>query len=463
MINRSTTAAITLTASLLCSCNTVERSATNATAAAAIQEASISPPQNWNSPAIGDPITVDWLDSFGDETLKKLVAEAQANNSDLAAAAARLERSQALAKQAGAALSPAVNLTTEAGRGGNIQSSASQQDALSIGVGVNWELDLWGRLRSGARSAAENARAAEADFRYARHSLAAATADAYFSAIAGRIQNQIAQENLRIARETLRIVEAKAKNGATSAQELALARSDLANAKESLAKVEGAQRSADRALEALLGRYPSATLDLQNALPDTPSPPPAGIPSEVLERRPDLVAAERRVAAAFDALDAAKAARLPSFALSATSGASSTSLSEIVDSKNIAWQLGSRLLAPLFDGGARKAQVEIAGADRKQAFASYVKVATQAFLEVESLLDLGTVLRKRIEQLHLAEQESQEAYRIANLRYTEGESDLLDLLAIQARLNAAKVNLTQAKNELLKQSVNLHLALGGSW
>ncbi len=448
---------------LLSACTSITSSEkVDAAARESTREQITSTPDAWSTSANEGAKTVDWVASFNDQTLQKLVEEAQANNKDLQAAAANVERSRALAAQAGASLKPALNLSSGGTRSGNADSSTASSN-YNIGLQVDWELDLWGRIRSGSQAAAASAQAAEADYRYAQHSLAAATAKAYFTNIEANLQLDIARENLSILEETTRIVKVQYDNDVVSSQDLALARSDLATAREGLLTLEGSQRDAARALEILLGRYPSAELTVRESLPKTPSQPPVGIPSEILERRPDLIAAERRVASAFNALNQAKAARLPSISLTSSTGGSSNSLSNLLDPTNVAWQLGGNLLAPLFDGGTRRAQVEIATADQKQALAAYGQAALTAFKEVEINLDQGVVLARRISELQEAEKESKKAYRIANLRYKEGEIALLELLTIQQRVIAAKSNLTSVQRLLLEQRVNLSLALGGDW
>jgi NodT family efflux transporter outer membrane factor (OMF) lipoprotein len=417
----------------------------------------------WSSRATSDDITVNWLDSFNDSVLTALVSEAQANNRNLLAASAGVESAQALAKQAGAALLPNAGLSTEGSRTGSRDDSIKPVDSRGIGLQVSWEIDLWGRIRSSEQSAANSARAAQADFRYAQHSLAASTAKAYFALIDANSQIAVAKERLGILEETLRIVDLQYKNGIVSAQDLALTRSDIASAREQLITLEGAQRNAARALEVLLGRYPSAELQVRASLPQTPLAPPAGIPSELLERRPDLVAAERRVAAAFNKREAAKAARLPSLSLTGNLGGASNSLSTVLDPANTTWRLGANLLASIFDGGSKQAQVDAATADQKQSLFNYGQLALNAFNEVETALDQGAVLSKRQQELLIVEQEAQEAYRIASLRYKEGEINLLDLLSIQQRLIGAKSNLTTIERLVLDQRTDLYLALGGHW
>ena len=420
-------------------------------------------PQEWVEQSVIGAVEVDWIDSFQDDTLVKLVREAQDNNKDLQAAAANVERSRALAVQAGAGLKPAVSLTGGGSRSGIIESGAPEASSYTVGAQIDWELDLWGRVRSGAQAAAESAAAAEADYRYTQHSIAAAAARAYFANIEANLQLGIARENLKITEETLRIVNVTAESGVAARQDVALAQADLASARESLTSLEGSQRDASRSLEVLLGRYPSAELKVRESLPEVPDLPPAGVPSEILERRPDLVAAERRVASAFKALDQAKAARLPSLSLTSNVGGSSSDLSDLLDPTNVAWRLGANLLAPIFDGGARRAQVEAATADQKAALASYGQAALKAFQEVESGLDQGVVLSKRIHEIVIVERESAEAYRLADIRYKEGESELLDLFAFQRRLISARANLASLRRALLEQRVNLHLSLGGDW
>jgi outer membrane protein TolC len=261
----------------------------------------------------------------------------------------------------------------------------------------------------------------------------------------------------------MRITQVKYDNGRASGQDVALNRANLAVAEEQLVALEGSQRDAIRALEVLLGRYPNAMTEIPNELPGLPSAPPAGIPSEILERRPDVVSAERQIAAAFSATDQAKAARLPKFSLTSSISGASTSLSDILDPANVAWQLAANLTAPLYGGGRRKIDVEIATIEQEQAIVNYVQTALVAFSEVEKNLDQGLVLADREKALSEARKQSAKAYRIAELRYNEGESDLLDTLQIQQQAISAESNLLAIKRSQLEQLINLYLSLGGSW
>ncbi|MGI9293927.1 MAG: efflux transporter outer membrane subunit [Pseudomonadales bacterium] len=420
-------------------------------------------PEQWVQAADSNTVQAGWIESFNDPVLVELVIEAQANNRDLAAAVANVDRAWALARQAGAALRPNVDVTAGAVRTGSLESSRLASTNLSLGAQASWELDVWGRLRSGQRAAVASAEAVAADFRSAQDSLAAATAKAYFTSIEANIQGDISRKNVSILEETLRIVTVRYNNGLLSAQDTALARSDLATARERLTTVEGSYRDSVRALEALLGRYPGAVLKLRETLPAVPPSPPVGLPSELLERRPDLVAAERRVAAAFNATNQAKAARLPSISLTASTSAASDSLSNLLSTSNNAWALGTNLLAPIFDGGTLREGVVIATAEQDQALAAYGQAAISAFREMETNLDQGFIVQQRIQDLREAVTEAEEAFRIVRLRYEEGEEDLLNVLVIQQRSINSKSSLSIAERLLLEQRINLNLAFGGSW
>lgn len=406
-------------------------------------------------------VEAGWLDRLDDPVLSDLVREAQSNNRNLQAAAANVERSWALAGQAGAALSPVVSLNSSAGRGGSVEGSSA--DSFSLSLQASWEADIWGRIRAGNQAAVLSAQSAEADYIYSQYSLAAAVARSYFLAIEAGLQADVAQKTLDALSETDRIVGVQQEFGLATSQDVALSKSDLARTRASRIAAQGAQRDALRALEVLLGRYPAAELAVRAGLPEMPPQPNPGIPSSILERRPDVVAAERSVAAAFNSLDQAKAARMPSVSLTGSLGGSSSDLSNLLNPTNIAWQAATSLVAPLIDGGLRESQVRQATADQTQAIAAYAQTALEAFQEVENGLDQSVVLRDRSASLRVAAEEANKALRIARLRYDEGETDLLDVLTIQQRVFSSDADLVSIERSRLDAWINLNLALGGDW
>lgn len=429
--------------------------------AAAKQKVGDLPAQWANMQQTIGPVETDWIAKFNDPTLDALVIEAQANNLNLQAAAANVRNAQALASQAASALSPQVGASIGGNQGGPLEGSSA--GAFSAGLQAKWEIDLWGRVASGALSAQESAEAAKADYVFSKYSLAAAVAKAYFISIEGKQQLAIAKQTVDTIQKTLDIVQLQFDNGVANQQNLSLTKSELANANDSLIATQGAQREAVRALELLLGRYPSAELSVDKPLPQVPLPPGVGIPSDLLERRPDLIAAERKVAAAFNALDQAKAAKLPSISLSSDVGGSSTALSDLLNPANLAWKAIGSIAAPLIDGGRLDAQVASATAQQEAAIAGYAQAALNAFSEVENALDQGTILKQRHAALSESLKEAETALRIANLQFKEGEIALLDVLQIQQRVFSARRNLLSVSRTLNTQYIDLSLALGGDW
>ena len=406
-------------------------------------------------------VKVGWLEAFDDPTLASLVAEAQKNNRNLQAMAANVDNARALVGQAASSLSPQLNAGADNTAGGALEGSGSNN--FNASLQASWEADLWGRIRSGKLAAQQSLAAAEAEYKFAQYSLAANVANAYFVAIEANEQLNISQRNLDTIKKTNRIVQVQFDNGAADKQNISLAKADIASAEDSLISSQGGLRDATRSLELLLGRYPSAELAVNKSLPSIPDALPAGLPSELLERRPDVIAAERQVAAAFNNLDVAKAAKLPSLSLSSSIGGTSSSLSDILNPTNLAWQAVSSLAAPIFTGGRLDAQVEAATADQKASVSNYAQTALNAFSDVEQALDQGVVLRQRQEKLQTVLSESERALEIANLQFNEGEINLLDVLNVQQRVFSARSNLLSVSRASLTQFVNLNLALGGHW
>ena len=227
--------------------------------------------------------------------------------------------------------------------------------------------------------------------------------------------------------------------------------------------LEFSYRQALRALEALAGRYPAAKLDVPATLAAMPGPVPVGMPSALLERRPDIVAAERRVATAFYRVEEAKAARLPRIALTAAGTSISSELFVLQDRDNPVWSVGASITAPLFLGGQLQSQVEIRTAEQKQAVAEYGRVGSRAFGEVESALSASLILAEREEILKEAVAENQRAVEFANQRYRVGAGDLRAVQQQSLALSASRTALLRVQAERLVQRVNLHLALGGSF
>ncbi len=428
------------------------------------QQADLPVATTWQAGRDVEPRLVDdgWLASFQDPELSQLVEEALQNNRDLQSSAAKVAEAEARARQAGADLLPTVDLAAGSTGSGTANSSGVQKN-FNLGLQVSWEVDLWGRIRSQTQAQALDAIAAAADFEFARQSVAAQVAESWFVTMGNKLQLALDEDVLGVERGTQDVVKARVDAGAVSQVDLNVARADVARAQESVVRNQGNLAEAIRSLEVLLGRYPAAELNVATELIPLPGPVPAGLPSELLERRPDLIARDRQVAAAFNRTQSARAARLPRLALTGEVGGASGSLGSILNPSNVVWNLGANLLAPIFDGGRRQAEVEISTAQQKQALAAYASTALTAFQEVETALANEQVLKVREERLRVVVEELAEAVRITNLRYQAGEIDLLSLNQVKKQYFASRNDLLQVQVERLKQRVNLHLALGGSF
>jgi multidrug efflux system outer membrane protein len=417
-------------------------------------------PAQWTAAGAGaGAVTENWLSTFNDQQLTAAVVEAIANNTDLRVAATRVEQAQLYAKLAGAKLYPSVDLLAR----GGLKMSGDNSGLKGALLTMTWEIDLWGRVRYGRAAAAADARSAEADFEYARQSMAAVVAKSWFLATEAGLQAEVARASIQRAEDLVRLAQTRSQVGVGNDEDVYVARASVGTYRDALREIELSREQAIRALEILLGRYPAAAAGLSVQLPGQPSAVPAGLPSELLERRPDVVAAERRVAAAFNRVGEAKAARLPAIAL--TSGVSSISsdLFVLKNHDNPVWNLGANLVAPIYKGGALKTQVEIRTAEQKQAVAAYASVGLRAFGEVEGALAAEIAAREREQILAQTLSDNQRALEIVQTQFKVGSTDLRYVNQRQLALNSTQSALVRMQAEQRVQRVNLHLALGGSF
>lgn len=404
-------------------------------------------------------VAVDrWLASFNDPALSALVSEALAYNADLQSAAARVEQAGGYVKVAGASLLPAVGVF---GLTGDKSGGGGALEGLFLNASL--ELDVWGRVRYGKAVATSQSEAAVADFAYARQSLAAMVAKSWFVAVQAGQQRGIAQDTVRSAEALQGLAQDRLRVGNGNEQAVAQARANVGSYRDRLRQVELAREQALRALELLLGRYPAGEIAVAAQLSAMPPPVPAGMPSLLLERRPDVVAAERRVAAAFARVGEAKAAQLPRISLTAGISSVSSDLLVLQNHDNPAWSVGANLLAPLYQGGALRAQVEIRSAEQKQAVADYARAGQRAFGEVENALSAEAALRDRAALLDTTVRDNTRALELSQVQYKVGSADLRAVEQSQLSLYSARMTRLGVLTEQLAQRVNLHLALGGGF
>jgi NodT family efflux transporter outer membrane factor (OMF) lipoprotein len=356
-------------------------------------------------------------------------------------------------------LYPQVNLLA---RGGG-EMSGDSSGLQGVGLAANWELDLWGRVRAARAASTAGYESVAADTEYARQSVAALVAKSYFLAIEAQLQQQLAAEIVTSAERLVTLAEQRQRVGKGDGYDTALARANAESFRDTVEQFKLAREQALRALEALLGRYPAADIEVAVELAKLPGPVPAGLPSELLERRPDVVAADRRVASAFYGIQEAKAARLPKISLTASVNDISSDLFVLQDRDNPVWSAGASLLQPVFYGGALQTQVRIRTAEQQQAIVEYGRIGARAFGEVEDALSAEFASGRRVAILGRAVAENQAALEFTRQRYKVGSGDLRAVSQQQVAMYASRSALVRIQTEQLVQRVNLYLALGGGF
>ncbi len=417
----------------------------------------------------------EWLYSFKDNSLHRLVDEVLKNNFDLERAAARVQQAQADAKIAGARLFPLteaafdaarqkqafIGFPTAGGPGGGGGGSAFNNFGVSLNV--NWELDLWGRIRAAQSAAIGEMQASKAELIGLQTSLGAQTAKAWFSLIEAEQQLALAESSLKSFRDSEQTVRDQFELAAQSASQLRLIMSDVASAEALVAERLQQKKSAARQVEILLGRYPKGELDAGPTLPKMPKLAPPGIPSEVLHRRTDIIAAERRIAAADKRILEAKLALLPRITLTGSAGTATDSLSDVLNADSNVWNIGANAAQTVFAGGEIRGNVERRKAVAREALANYQTVALQAFTEVEDALTADTMLRRREDALVRAETLLVDAFEQANREYKDGVGDVLTILLAQRQMLDTQSLVLTIKRLRLDNRVDLHVALGGKF
>ncbi|HEY4370112.1 MAG TPA: efflux transporter outer membrane subunit [Steroidobacteraceae bacterium] len=405
----------------------------------------------------------DWIKSFDDPVLDSLVREAIANNPDLRVAGARVEQAAQYLVVARSGLLPSLSIfgTGGAKSGGGGDTSSALQGVL---LAASWELDLWGRLRYARNAAEQDLAAARADLEFARQSLAALTAKSWFTATQLSLDAAVATQMVQSANELSVLAQQRERVGAGTDADTAVARATAKEVESTLQQIQLSRGQALRALELLIGRYPAAEIAARADLLARPGPVTAGMPLQMLERRPDVIAAERRVAAAFNRVGEAKAARLPQLTLNASFGAFESEILQLrEDFENPTGGIGARLLAPIYQGGALTAKVEIRTLQQKEAVADYARVALRAIGEVENAVAANTTLAARASLLGDALNEQTLALDLTQTRFRIGRADRRAVEQQRLTVSNARMALNSVRTDELAGRVNLHLALGGSF
>lgn len=435
-------------------------------------------PGSWSASRAGRAgVDEQWVSRFGDRELNELVSEALRANVSLVAARERVNRAIVLAQGARA---PALPQAT-AGLSGNrsqqvfvglpIPGSSGPLTSLATTLGasldVNWEPDIWGRIS--ATQSAELARlgAEENSLRAAKASLAGQVVKAWLALGEANEQLALARQSrdIRLQTETAieeRFARSLGEEGGTAAQ-LRLARTDTANTEGTIEQWKAEVARAQRQLELLVGRYPAGQVAAGVTLPPLPRKPPNGLPSELLQRRPDILEAERRFAAATKDTEAADLARFPSFSLTANSGRTSNMLTDLLDSDFGVWSLGGNLLVPVLTGGRLQGDLENARSRERAALAELQGQVLDAFGEVEQALVADYFFDERVAAGNRALSEAKEADAASSRDYADGVDTVLTVLQARSQRIQIASQLVTLRRQRLQNRVDLHLALGGDF
>lgn len=420
-------------------------------------------PTNWSESDPEQLPEAGWLTRFEDPGLSAYVDQVIQHNLSLQALIYRVDAAAAAARKARAPLLPSVAASGAGQAIDTYNNSDLQSTTTEAAVGISWELDVWGRLRAQRNAAVASYEAVESDLAYARLSLAAQASKLWFQATETYQQLAYAKGIVDLQEKTLSIIQAKFDEGELTRKEVYLSTADLNVAKDRLYDAENVHMRTIRALEILAGKYPFNNYEFSHTFAIVPEKVPACLPSELIERRPDLIAAAKRVDSAFEKITQAKAARLPSIALTATSGYSSSDLFDLLGADGIFWSVATNFLAPIYAGGALKEQVKIETATQQAALAEFGQAALVAFSEVEDALSNDVLLAEREQQLTRVWENSVAALDIAMIQFEAGKLDALSVLQMQDRVINARIAQISIRNQRLAQRVDLHLALGGSF
>ena len=434
------------------------------------RRAEMTMPESWATAEQGEVLERMWWKRFNDAVLNTLVDEALQHNQDIVAAVASVDQARARLGTARAELFPLISGQADASPvwvdNHQVQGSTAPYSA---GFGASWEIDLWGKLRNASDSARYQLLATEAAQEGVRLSVAAQTANGYFMLRSLDLQMSIAGQTLQTREEALKIYTDRYEQGLISRLDFARAKTEVEAARTALYQTRVSRDAAESALLILLGRSPreimGGAVRRGAELEAIPAPPvlPAGVPSDLLERRPDIRQAEYALMSANADIGVARAAWFPSISLTGLLGIVSPELHTLMSNPLETWSYGGNASVPLLDFGRVSSGVDAAEARKREALATYEKTVQTAFGDMRNALmnqqesvHIVTALEAMVEQLRLAAD-------LARARYDGGYSSYLDVLDAERSLFESELNLASARGNRLTAIVNVCLALGGGW
>lgn len=424
-------------------------------------------PAAWAAAGVsGEVPTTDWLSQFGDPILAELVREALSANPTLRAQYYTVEAARAQARSTYGRSLPNVSVSGNGGGTSTFVETPTGDDRINsetfgLNATLSWEADLWGRIGAGIDAAEADLAGSEADLAAAQLSVAAQTATAWFDLNDALAQERVAVQTYEARQRALQLTERRFSRGLATALDVRTARTTLASAEASIAARRLASGNAVRRLEILLGRYPEEEIDAPAEITSLAPIPSGGNPALLLSRRPDIASAEAAVVAAGLRAEQARLALLPSLSISGTLANTDTDIADAFDPTRLTARLVASLAAPIYNGGALKADRDAAIARARASVERYATTVLTAWQEVENALAADGLLAQQEDAQSRALEEAILAEDLATRQYTNGLVSIFNLIDSQTRRLNAESNLISARSARASNRINYHLALGG--
>ena len=430
-------------------------------------KSSLHIPSQWRAEAgPASPAEQLWWRNFHDSHLNRYVDEALKNNSDVLIARERINEYQARVYAADGSLFPSLDAGVTGARARS-QSAATGLPIYSTlykgSLTASYDVDLWGVNRSTARAAEASLEAQKAAAAAADLTLASSVASGYVTLLSLDEQLRVTEDTLKSREQAFKLATRQYQTGYSSRLELMQSDSELRSTRAQVPLLQHQIAQQENALSLLLSSNPGSVARSENFESLTPLHLPSQLPSTLLNRRPDIVQAERQLLTSDASLAASRASLLPSINLTASGSIQDRTLSGLLDNPLQLWSVGGSILAPILNRQALNAQVDISQSQRNQALYGYEQTVRNAFREVNDSLDAITRYQEQLTELQAQQDVAQETLRIAQNRYNNGYSSYLDVLDAQRTLFSVQTSVVQVKNNLLLAQVDLYKALGGGW
>lgn len=419
-------------------------------------------PAVWQSPDISAARSeLKWLNENEISDLPAIVLKALENNPDIRISANRLRTAMAQQSITDGARSITGDIRASATRGGDFEGGTPDNQSFSLRGGLAWEADIWGRLASDSASAEQSVLASRNDYEYARMSLATRTAQRWFDVTESVLQNDLLEQNLEKLLQAQDLVDSRYARGLVDVLDVLQIETNVATAYSNLANQRQTVTERMRTLETLIGSYPTGRVPEKVSLPALDNLIAQGIPTNLLENRPDIMAAKNRVSAANYDLNVAKKALYPSLSVSGSVSAADSDIEDIFDIESLAWSVVGNLVQPVLDGSRRRQTVVINEVALDSSLATYLRTILTAYQEAENALTAEVTLAEQEEHLTIAVDRAIASEEKALDQYSKGLVDILSLVNVQRNRISSQQSLLRVQHRRLLNRADLHLALGG--